>query len=203
MIAFINGKVATVSEDEIQIDVNGVGFSVLVPINTFKPLPVAGEEVMLYTYLQIREDAWQLFGFPEKEQLDIFKNLISVSGIGAKTALGIINNLSIGSIIHAVINNDTDSFCKAPGVGKKTAQRIALELKDKLKAKWPEYDVDTASQHLTTNTSIDNDLVAALSQLGYSATESRSLALKAAQNLGSGADSNILLKEALKLSLKR
>ena len=72
MIAFINGKVASVTEDEIQIDVNGIGFSVLVPINTFKPLPVVDEEIMLYTYLQIREDAWQLFGFPEKEQLGYF-----------------------------------------------------------------------------------------------------------------------------------
>ena len=202
MIAFINGKVAYVSDDEIQIDVNGIGFSVLVPINTFKPLPIVDEEIMLFTHLQIREDAWQLFGFPEKEQLDLFKNLISVSGIGAKTALGIINNLSIGSIIHAVLNSDTDAFCKAPGVGKKTAQRVVLELKDKLKSKWPEYQTADNSQPLSTNTSIDNDLVTALNQLGYSATESRSLALKASQNLGPNADSSQLLKEALKLSLK-
>ena len=202
MIAFINGKVASISEDEIQIDVNGIGFSVLVPINTFKPLPVVDEELMLYTYLQIREDAWQLFGFPEKEQLDIFKNLISVSGIGAKTALGIINNINIGSIIHAVLNNDSDAFCKAPGVGKKTAQRLLLELKDKLKSKWPQYEGSVELHPMASNTSLDNDLVQALSQLGYSATEARSLALKAAHNLGSTADSSQLLKEALKLSLK-
>ena len=140
----------------------------------------------------------------KKSNLDIFKNLISVSGIGAKTALGIINNINIGNIIHAVLNNDSDAFCKAPGVGKKTAQRLLLELKDKLKSKWPQYEgtVELHSQCLA-NTSLDNDLVQALSQLGYSATESRSLALKGCYRiLVPTADSSQLLKEALKLSLK-
>lgn len=200
MIAFLKGKVAALREDEVQVDVNGVGFSVLVPINTFKPLPALEEEIMLFTHLQIREDAWQLFGFLKKEQLDIFRQLISVSGIGAKTALGIINSINSAAIIKAVAHNDVNIFCTAPGVGKKTAQRLVLELKDKL-GKWALDDGEGITPE-AISASFDSDLLAALSQLGYSPAESRSLAMKAMQKLGPEADSGSLLKEALKLSLK-
>ncbi|MEG1501096.1 MAG: Holliday junction branch migration protein RuvA [Clostridiales bacterium] len=202
MIAFIRGQVFSIEEDGLTIEVHGFGLAVLAPMMMFKDPPQVGEDIFLYTHLQIREDARVLFGFPYQEQLAIFRHLLSISGIGAKTALSIVNKLSVASIVQAVGKNDLQAFCDVPGIGKKTAQRLTLELKDKL-AKWTvnEEDMPMANQPLQQSAA-DNDLLIALGQLGFSAVESRSLSAQAREKLGDNADSSRLLREALVLASK-
>ena len=200
MIAFIKGKVSQITEEGLIIDVGGIGILTLAPLAMLNPRPILGEEIFLHTHMQIREDNWQLFGFQSPEQLAVFKYLIGVSGVGAKTALAILNTLNPGLIAQAVTNNDYNLFCSVPGIGKKTAQRLALELRDKL-GNWQSNAEDipsTGNAYPTAN----SELFAALNQLGFSMVESRALALAASEKLGPGADTNSLLKESLRLAAK-
>lgn len=200
MIAFVRGTVQAMMEDGVVIDIGGIGLLVHAPLAMMSPRPVQGQELFLYTYTHIREDNWQLFGFSTQEQLEIFRFLIGVSGIGAKTALGVINTLNPSTIASAVVNNDHGTFCSVPGIGKKTAQRLALELKDKIAA-WSGTTVVSPSSGYVP-ASNDAELLAALGQLGYGASESRSLAMQAMSKLGNEAETNQLLKEALRLAAK-
>jgi len=148
--------------------------------------------------MQVREDGWLIFGFPNREQLEIFRYLLGVSGIGAKTALSIVNALSADRIATACSKGDYESFCTVPGVGKKTAQRLILELKDKF-AKW---QGESAEENYLPDFNPDQDLIEALSNLGFGAAESRAMAAKAAAKLGKEADTNSLIKEALRMAAK-
>ncbi|MGI6360986.1 MAG: Holliday junction branch migration protein RuvA [Bacillota bacterium] len=203
MIAFVQGKVFAVEVDgRLIIDKMGVGLEVLVPLAQFEVPPQIGEEIFLHTYLQVREDAWTLFGFPQPEQLEIFHNLLGVSGVGAKTALSVINSLSVNSIIAAVHQEDATRFTCVRGLGKKISQRLVLELKDKF-AKWESVkegaEAAVLPQQVNQETS---DLLFALSQLGYNTQESRQLAAKAVKKLGKEASATDLIKEALRLAAK-
>lgn len=201
MIAFIRGEIAQIEEDGLVIENNGMGLFVLAPLAMMQPLPPLGGAVFLHTHLQIREDAWQLFGFPEKEQLTVFRYLLAVSGVGAKTALALLNTLSIRQIANALAQNNPDAFCSAPGIGKKTAQRLVLELRDKMR-EWAEpLDAPTASAPMAA-AALDEDALSALRQLGFLATEARSLVLDATRQLGETATSDELLKEALRLAAR-
>ena len=201
MIAFVRGNIFDIEGDVITVDVNGAGLAVQTPINMIRPLPSVGESILLHTHLQIREDAWSLFGFNDKEQLEVFRYLISVSGIGAKTAVAIINDISINNIANAVKNKQADVFCTVSGVGKKTAERLILELKDKF-AKWGvEATDDSESPSIQTGT-VSNDVIAALTQLGFSGAESRALAAQATQTAGENASISKLITEALRLASK-
>jgi Holliday junction DNA helicase RuvA len=197
MLAFIKGKVHSIEEEILVLDLNGLGFSVLTPFAMLQPSPVVGEEVFLHTHLQIRDDAWQIFGFPRQDQLQIFRYLLGISGIGAKTALAVLNTLSIPQIVAAANHNDTQLFCTVPGIGKKTAQRLILELKDKV-GSWGGDEVEITAMPASG----DGDLLAALSQLGFGAAESRALALQAIEKLGQEAETGHLLKEALRLAAR-
>lgn len=205
MIAFVRGKVFSVNEDSIIIEMGGLGISVLAPLRGMQPPPHVGEEITLHTHLHIREDAWQLFGFAEAEQLALFRHLLAVSGIGAKTALAILDNISAKSIMQALAEGNFELFCKVPGVGKKTAQRLIVDLKDKFAVPFSGRAGDSSGFALPDTpgaSSAYNDLLAALEQLGYRGAEARALALQARHNLGDAATNSQLLQEALKLAAK-
>lgn len=132
VISYVKGPVAEIFEDVVVIDTRGVGLEVHVPLSVLERLPGVGMEVKLYTYFQVREDAMCLYGFLNRQDLQMFKQLISVNGIGPKGALGVLSALSPDSLRLAIISADAKAISKAPGVGAKTAQRIILDLKDKI-----------------------------------------------------------------------
>lgn len=133
MISHLSGTLLESSFTEAVIDVNGVGYQVFIPLSTFEQLPQPGGKVSLYTHLNVREDALQLYGFSTKAERSLFQVLISaVSGVGAKLALNILSGISIDAFMTAVANEDSKYLSKINGIGKKTAERIIVELKDKL-----------------------------------------------------------------------
>ncbi len=132
MIAFLKGKVVSVSESRLVLDVNDVGFQISITSRDAARMPSVGHQVLLYTYLSVREDAMQLFGFLSEDDLEIYRLLIGVSGIGPKAGLGILSVLSADDLRFAVLADDAKAIARAPGVGNKTAQKLILELKDKL-----------------------------------------------------------------------
>ena len=172
MISFIRGKLATVESDMALIDVGGVGYGVFMPSQSLDRLPGIGQEVKLFTYLNVREDAMQLYGFFRKDELEIFKLLLGVSGIGPKGGLNILSLLSVDELRFAVLSGDVKAISKAQSVGKKTAEKLIIELKDKLKIE----DMVPVSEEGSTDTSIQRgvqgEAIQALVALGYGNTES-------------------------------
>lgn len=201
MIAFIHGIVSSVDGETIVIDKGGIGLEICVPMSMLQPAPAVGEEITLHTHLQVKEDGWQLFGFADKEQLRIFRLLIGISGIGAKTGVAILDKIAVSRFPQIVAAQDHKPLTAVSGVGKKTAERILLELKDK----FPLANSDisgAAADVLLPGETLDPQLLAALKQLGYTATESRAFALKAMANLGADAASEALLRESLKIAMR-
>ena len=198
MIAFVKGSLAEVELDRVIIDVEGVGYNVFVSSYTISRLPLEGNEVKLYTYLNVKEDLMQLYGFLSKDELRIFKLLIGVNGIGPKGGLGILSYLTPDDLRFAVMSNDVKAISAAPGIGKKTAEKLILELKDKLGSIEPE-EV-TTSESVTGNVSfsreIQTEAVQALVTLGYGSTE----ALRAVTNVMTEQEESVeeILKKALK-----
>ena len=199
MISFIRGPIAAIDDDVLVIDKSGIGMAVSVPLNMLGVQPVVGNEIMLHTYLQIREDAWVLFGFSTPEQKQMFIMLLNVSGVGTRTALAIVDKLSVAHFAAIIASQDTKPLLAVSGVGKKTAERILLELKDKFIVSSSIVSEDNV---LLPDSDLQNDLVAALRNLGYTATEARSFAIKAQQDCGPAADAEKLLREALKIAMK-
>ena len=132
MISYIRGELSAMEEDKIIVDVNGIGYGIFMPGQSMGMLPPIGEEVKIHTYLNVREDAMQLFGFLTRDDLKIFKLVIGVSGIGPKGGLSILSQLSPDDLRFAVLANDAKAISAAPGIGKKTAEKLIIELKDKL-----------------------------------------------------------------------
>lgn len=199
MYAYIKGELAEINIDHIVIETGGIGYQIFIPGQTFEYLPGIGEELKVYTYLYLREDAMILYGFLTKDDLELFKLLISVSGIGPKGGLAILSTLDADDLRFAVLSGDAKAIAKAPGVGGKTAQRVILELKDKMSL---EEAFEKKTQHVQTQVnapaagSIKNDAVLALTALGYSSTES----LKAVSRveITDAMDVEDVLKAALK-----
>ena len=202
MISFIKGKMVHIYENVIIVENNGIGYEIFVPVSVIGNMPLVGSEVMIYTYMHVREDALQLFGFLDRDTLEIFKLLITVSGIGPKGAIGVLGTLSADDIRYAVMAEDAKTIAKAPGIGAKTASKVVIELKDKLKMR----DVaENISSEIDGQQSIFDDggskqavsdAIEALVSLGYSATE----ATKAVRKADAGDD--VTVEELLKLSLK-
>lgn len=202
MISFIKGKLVHIYENVIIVENNGIGYEIFVPVSVIGNMPLVGSEVMIYTYMHVREDALQLFGFLDRDTLEIFKLLITVSGIGPKGAIGVLGTLSADDIRYAVMAEDAKTIAKAPGIGAKTASKVVIELKDKLKMR----DVaENISSEIDGQQSIFDDggskqavsdAIEALVALGYSATE----AAKAVRKADAGDD--VTVEELLKLSLK-
>lgn len=198
MIQYIKGTLADMDDESIVIDHQGIGFQVFVSGQTFEYLPQIGAEIKMYIYFQVKEDGFALYGFLTKDDLRIFKLLISVNGVGPKGALAVLSVLSPDDLRFAVIADDAKTISKAPGIGIKTAQRVVLELKDKLKLE----DAFTEEKVLVKNPAAEvekgvrQETLLALTSLGYSATE----ASQVLAGIDITADSNV--EEVLKLALK-
>ena len=176
MIASVKGKLEGVTTESVIIDVNGLGVEAIVPTTAINRLPKIDDNVRLYTYLHVREDAMQLYGFLEKEDLDFFKLLITVNGIGPKAAIAILSSMPTDILTFAIISEDTKTIEKAQGIGSKTAKKLVLELKDKVGIiKIPKntgsenYDNNVLT--IGINSEIKDEAVQVLTALGYSQTE--------------------------------
>src|SRR5882672_2832302 len=134
MIGRIHGKLVEKHPPQIVVDVGGVGYEVDVPMSTFYNLPATGAEISLYTHLAVREDAHQLYGFATEAERHAFRQLLKISGVGARTALSVLSGLSVSDLREAVVSQDSGRLTKIPGIGKKTSERLLLELRDKLDA---------------------------------------------------------------------
>lgn len=198
MYAYIKGELAEKNIDSIVVEAAGVGYLIYIPTQYFDMLPDEGEDVKIYTYLCVREDAMILYGFLSKDDLEIFKLLITVSGIGPKGGLAILSTLSADDLRFAILSGDSKAISKAPGIGAKTAQRVILDLKDKLSLEdaFEKNLENQASDAVSMNSSVKNDAVMALNALGYSSTES----LKAVSKVDITEDMDV--EDVLKLALK-
>ena len=165
MIAILKGKLEEKQTTGIVLDVNGVGYELAVPMSTFCNLPDAGREVRLYVQMVVREDAILLYGFLTREEKSAFQALVKVSGIGSKTALAVLSGMSVQDLASAVSNEQSDLLTRVPGIGKKTAARLVLELKGKL---GPELEAAAVGPQGTAPSSVQADVIAGLVARGYS-----------------------------------
>ena len=174
MYAYLKGTVADKGLNELVLDVQGVGYLLSVSMTTLQDAPPAGESMKVYTYLSVREDAMELYGFATREEKSMFLRLTSVSGVGPKTALGLLSAMPLKDLSLAIVLGDVTALSRAPGIGKKTAQRIALELKDKVSQE----DVDQAAPAgmvaATPEADAAQEAMLALQALGYTQMEARS-----------------------------
>ena len=201
MIAFLKGEIADLTEGSVVLDVNGVGYEVLVPGQLLSMLEGIGSRVKLYTYMQVREDAVVLFGFLTKDDLQMFRLLTGVSGVGPKAGLNILSTLGADDLRFAILADDVKRIAKTPGIGAKTAQKIILELKDKLDLQ-DVFEKKSASGQITleaaaaAGSQVVQEAVEALVALGYGSTET----LKAVRSVQPAEDMDVetVLKEALK-----
>lgn len=198
MIAYIKGILEDIGTGTIVIDNNGMGYEILIPENLINELPAIGNEVKIYTYLHVREDIMQLFGFLEKSDVEMFRLLITVSGIGPKGALGILSVLSSEDLRFAILAGDAKTISSAPGIGKKTAEKAILELKDKVKLEdaFEAKLEKTQKKEQNSNSLARQETAEALVALGYNQSE----ALKAIRkvDMTEDMDTETLLKLALK-----
>ncbi len=175
MYAFIEGQVCEKGSHELILMAGGVGYRIGCSMNTLQAAPAVGETMRCYTILSVREDAMELYGFATKEEQHMFRSLTGISGVGAKMALAILGSMPLKDLSLAILLGDITALSRAPGVGKKTAQRIALELKDKIS----QADVEasaaagTASGAVLTQSDNVTEALEALIALGYTATEAR------------------------------
>ena len=187
MIGRLSGILFDKNPAQLLVDCNGVGYEVSVPMSTFYNLPSTGEKVTLLTHMVVREDAQLLYGFGTSQERELFRELIKISGIGARTALAILSGMSVKDLAQAVTLQDAGRLTKIPGIGKKTAERLLLELKGKLGA-----DIGAAPGAAADESS--NDILSALLALGYSEKE----ALLAIKQVPAGSSVSDGIRHALK-----
>lgn len=198
MITFLNGTLAEALPTQVIVEVHGVGYQVLIPLSSYDRLPAVGSEIRILTHLQVREDAHVLYGFMSAAERDLFRLLIHhVSGVGPKIALAVLSGISVTMFKAAVVNGDTASISRISGLGKKTAERIVLELKDKVgvAAAW---QAASAEQAPTADEANVNDAVLALISLGYKQVDAHK-AVKKAYSLADEKHAETLIREALKI----
>ena len=170
MIAQLTGKVVSLNLTELILDVNGVGYFVSIPMSTYDVLPKEGDTATVLTWLQVREDALQLFGFAKKEELEIFKLLLTVNGIGAKTALAILSSMNIPTFCNAIVNADIKVLKHISGIGPRSAERMIVELRDKIVKMFPELTFANLPQDVPQSREMEDALLA-LEQLGFQRTK--------------------------------
>ncbi len=207
MISYIKGELTEMQPDAVVIENHGIGYEIRVPLTIFEELPHIGREVKLYTYLYVREDILQLYGFLRKEDVEVFKLLLTVSGIGPKAAVGILSAITPDDLRFAILSEDKKTLSKAPGIGAKTAGKMILELKDKFKLEeafayrlahqeTPAEDIPSDKEEKEAYKAMRRDAVEALTALGYSQTE----ALKAVNSVDMDTMKDV--EDVLKASLK-
>lgn len=197
MIGFVQGKVDAISEDNVVIDTGGIGYNVRISAKTAQELPGIGQEIRLYTYTSVREDGISLFGFLSRDSLDIFKKIITVNGIGPKGGLAVLSVMSADELKFAIISGNAQAITKAPGIGKKTAERVILDLKDKISVEDMQIRKEISSYDgLPQTGKAQSEAVEALTALGYSATD----ALHAVRQIEHAEEMDV--EAILKLALK-
>ena len=196
MLSGICGTLVHIDENTAEIDVGGVTFEVNVPSTLFVAQPGLGSELKLYTYLSVREDDLSLFGFETREERSLFRMLISVSGIGPKGALQVLSTMRPNDLVAAILADDAKSIARAPGIGQKTAQKVVLELRDKVAGMPVSLSSGNAAQNTRAYTESDtkHDVILALTELGFSGTD----AYKAVSALPDDLDASKMLNLALK-----
>ncbi|HTW65566.1 MAG TPA: Holliday junction branch migration protein RuvA [Bryobacteraceae bacterium] len=197
MIAYLRGKLLEKHPNQVIVDTSGVGYDVMIPVSTFSALPDAGSEVALRIYTHVREDALSLFGFLTREEKALFERLISVSGIGPTLAIKVLSGLATVAIIDAIRGGDVAQLVRIPGVGKKTAERMVLELKDKLEGLGGGAAPAVSSKAEPALGEIEQDVLSALLNLGCQRGAAEA-AVRKAQTLGAAAFEP-LFRKALEL----
>jgi Holliday junction DNA helicase RuvA len=199
MITYLDGKLATALPTQATVDVGGVGYEVFIPLSSYDKLPSPGERIRILTHLHVREDSQMLYGFMTPAERDLFRLLVNhVSGIGPKLALAVLSGMSVNNFKNAVVNSDVASLSKISGLGKKTAERIVLELKDKVgvAAAW---EAASAAHAPTPEQEQANEAVLALIALGYKQIEAH----KAVRELQEKERDIKSAEDLVKLALKR
>lgn len=199
MIAYLKGIIVEVTESQLILDVNDIGYRIFISGRDAANMPGRGEEVRIHTCLNVKEDAMQLFGFLSEDDLEMYRLLLNVNGIGPKAALGVLSVLTPDDLRFAVLSDDAKAIAKAPGIGNKTAQKMILELKDKLSledAFEKKLGRTQSALPMTADSDAKTEALEALTALGYSASD----ALKAVRKAGitEDMDTETILKLALK-----
>ncbi len=189
MIATLRGEVTQIEDNSIVVETGGIGLKVAVP-KLLRERLKTGESIFLYTHLVIREDAWNLYGFDTQSDRDLFTTLLSVDGVGPRTALSVLSTLTVETVQKAVFGDEPDLLSQVPGIGKKTAQKMVLYLRDKLKPV-------SGLEKIATMSDIDSEVLAALTSLGYSVIEAQT----AIQSIPKDAPADV--EERLRLALQQ
>lgn len=198
MISFLHGKLVDALPTQVTVDVNGVGYDVLIPLSSYDKLPAPGQDLRLLTHLAVREDAHTLYGFMSAAERELFRLLIhTVSGIGPKIALNILSGISVTAFRGAVAGGDIKALSQISGVGKKTAERIVVELKDKIGTAGV-WEAASAQRTLSAEDQKVNDAVLALMALGFKQVEAHDSVRKSLGTLGSQATIEDLVRACLK-----
>lgn len=197
MIAALTGRLASKSPSQITLDVQGVGYEVFIPLSTFYSLPDLNESASLRIHTHLREDAIQLFGFLTATEKDAFILLTGISGIGPKLALSVLSTLSVTDLVTAIQSGDMDKLSTVPGIGKKSAGRIVLELKDKVE-RLHAMPAAVATATSDQSTSLHDDALSALVNLGYRAQEAKDIITRITQSQPSPMPLKDLIRETLK-----
>ena len=199
MYAYFKGEIISIKEDSIILETNNIGYNILIPVNKIYEIGDVGDIIKIYTYTSVKEDSFNLFGFVSEDELEIFKLLITVSGVGPKSAMGLTAIMNPNQIVTAILTNDSKSISSAPGIGKKTAERLIVDLQDKVQKLNIGYSEDLFNTNSMNRSELSSqclDAIAALIALGYSESSSKEAVIKA--NLEENAETEDILKIALK-----
>lgn len=201
MIALLTGKLVLKAADHLVLDVSGVGYEVFVPLSTYYEIPGPGDELTLHIHTHLREDSLSLFGFLTIQEKEAFLQLLSVSGIGPRLALAVLSSMTVEDLVCSVQSSDDARLCSIPGIGKKTAARLVLELKDKVKSLGTKTPPHPSDGRPAPPNEMD-DAVSALINLGYKKSVAED-ALRKVQRVRTGAGVEVLIREALGELMKR
>jgi Holliday junction DNA helicase RuvA len=196
MYSFLRGRLASSTPNCCVIDTGHIGFQIFIATNTFAKLPQIGQETILHCSFIVRDNAHSLYGFLNEQERNLFELLITVSGIGPKIALSIIGHLAISELKQAVANNNLTLLCKIPGIGKKTAERLVIEIRDKVQAFLPPDPIQHATLSIGCQTM--QDALSALINLGYNQNTAQKAVKKSLEVLPENPDLAVLITEALK-----
>ena len=201
MYEYIRGQFQGISKDYVVIELNNIGYRIFTSGNTMSNMPKVGDEVLLYLEQIVREDFLGLYGFTTKEELEMFKLLLSINGVGAKAALSLLSISTVNNLKYAIMMGDEKHITRAPGIGKKTAQRIILELKDKLKPDELTSEEEQLIEGINDNSDYSfniNETLSALMALGYTEKEAQ----KALEKVDKTLSIENMIKESLKLLMR-
>lgn len=198
MYAYIRGKLVLANPSHVTIESNGLGFKVLIPASVFGKLPQIDHEVLLHTSFIIRENSQALYGFISIQERDLFDELLNVSGIGPKIALSLIGHLPLAELQRAIINHEIAAICKVPGVGKKTAERLIIEMRDKINAHLGHDPSEFSIKLPQGKGTIVRDAMSALINLGYNQNTAQKALKKTLSDLPEDVDLGTIITTALK-----